>query len=63
MEKHYMIDGCNEKFRTLNEVRQHVWLADGEGFNGSHVMLIEGDEAFTVREIHWDGKKVTLKKI
>ena len=40
-----MIDGCNEKFRTLNEVRQHVWLADGEGFNGSHVMLIEGDEA------------------
>lgn len=62
-KNYYMIDGCDETFDTLREIRNHVWLANGEGFDGRIVYQMLDDWPHKARQICWDGKKATLKMI
>jgi len=62
-KNYYMIDGCDERFDTLQEVRHHVWLANGEGFDGCVVYQMLDDWPRKARQIRWDGKKAILKMI
>ena len=44
----YIINGENEAFATLAEVRHHVWLANDEQYSGRLVLRIIGDDSFIV---------------